>query len=49
LLAEREVAFTTYDDWKRIDAAEVAAGEGERPRTKFTHIDDMLAAAKDYD
>jgi len=49
LLAERQVAVTTYEDWKRIDAAEVAAGEGERPRTKFTEIDAMLAAAKDYD
>jgi ferredoxin--NADP+ reductase len=49
LLAERQVVVTSYEDWKRIDAAEVAAGEGERPRTKFTKIAAMIAAAKDYD
>lgn len=31
--------------WKAIDAAEVARGGDERPRDKFTAVDDMLAAA----
>jgi len=45
----RDVAVTTYEDWERIDAAEIAAGEGQRPRTKFTEIDAMLAVARKYD
>jgi len=49
LLAVRDVAVTTYEDWERIDAAEIAAGEGQRPRTKFTEIDAMLAVARKYD
>jgi ferredoxin/flavodoxin---NADP+ reductase len=31
--------------WKAIDAAEVARGAGERPRDKFTTVEEMLAAA----
>lgn len=31
--------------WRTIDAAEVARGGGERPRSKFTAVTDMLAAA----
>jgi ferredoxin--NADP+ reductase len=46
LFAERGTQATTYDDWKRIDAAEIAAGGGDRPRVKFTDIDEMLDAAR---
>lgn len=31
--------------WKAIDAAEIARGGHDRPRNKFTAVDDMLAAA----
>ncbi len=31
--------------WKAIDAAETSRGGDDRPRNKFTDIDDMLAAA----
>ncbi|MGV0716139.1 FAD-dependent oxidoreductase [Mycolicibacterium sp. XJ662] len=31
--------------WRTIDAAEVARGGGERPRSKFTAVTDMLAVA----
>ncbi len=31
--------------WKAIDAAEIARGGDDRPRDKFTSVDDMLAAA----
>jgi ferredoxin--NADP+ reductase len=31
--------------WKAIDAAEIARGGGDRPRNKFTAVEDMLAAA----
>ena len=46
LLAERQTQATTYEDWKRIDAAEIAAGNNQRPRVKFTQVDDMLGAAQ---
>ena len=44
LLAERNVRVVTWDDWGRIDAAEVAAADGQRPRRKFTTVRDMLRA-----
>lgn len=46
LLAERAAETTSYEDWQRIDEAEVAAGSGDRPRIKFTRIEDMIDAAK---
>ncbi|MGC2855194.1 FAD-dependent oxidoreductase [Novispirillum sp. DQ9] len=46
LLAGRGVVPVCFDDWQKINAAEVArAGDG-RPREKFTTIADMLAAVK---
>ncbi len=34
----------TYEDWQKIDEAELRRGEAEnRPRVKFTNIKDMLA------
>ncbi len=46
LVRERQPAFVSYADWEKIDAAEVARGEAEnRPRVKFTRIEDMLAVA----
>lgn len=47
LLTERGVRICTYDDWKRIDAAEVAAAVKPSPRRKFTGIDDMLKTLGD--
>jgi ferredoxin--NADP+ reductase len=45
LLRQRGVRFTTFADWLRIDALEVASGEAQgRPRVKFTAVEDMLAA-----
>ena len=47
LLAERAPDHVTYEGWKAIDAAEVAAGEPHgRPRKKFVRLDEMIAAAK---
>lgn len=44
LLTRRNVRTVSYDDWKQIDAAEVARGKAAgKPREKFTSIDDMLA------
>ena len=34
-----------FDDWRRVDAAEIARGEPEgKPREKFTRREEMLAA-----
>ncbi|WP_428265849.1 NADP oxidoreductase [Haliangium sp.] len=44
LLAERGVRVVSFDDWKKIDAAEVAAGKAVgKPREKLATIDEMLA------
>ena len=47
LLAERAPDHVTYEGWKAIDAAEVAAGEPlGRPRVKLTSVDEMVEAAR---
>ncbi len=44
LLAERGVRVVSYEDWRRIDAAEVARGAAVgKPREKFVRVDEMLA------
>jgi NADPH-dependent glutamate synthase beta subunit-like oxidoreductase len=42
VLAESGVRVVSFEDWQRIDAAEVAAADGSRPRRKFTTIGEML-------
>jgi ferredoxin--NADP+ reductase len=45
LLQGRHVRFVSYDDWRRIDDVEVAAGKATgRPRVKCTSVGEMLAA-----
>jgi ferredoxin/flavodoxin---NADP+ reductase len=40
-------SFVSYDDWKKLDALEVErAKDTERPRLKFTSVEQMLAALK---
>ena len=47
LVASRSANIISYDDWLKIDAAEVSRGEAQgRPRVKFTSIDEMLAVTK---
>ena len=47
LLNDRGALRVDFDDWGRIDAAEVSAGAlSGKPREKFTAVDEMLAAAK---
>jgi len=42
---QRKPNCVTFDDWKRLDELELAAGAAEgRPRVKFTSIEAMLAA-----
>ena len=43
LLAARGVEPVSFEEWKAIDAAEIARAEAGRPREKFTRIEDMLA------
>ncbi len=43
LLDERKVVWVSYEDWKRIDEAEVAAAESGAPRRKLVTVEDMLA------
>ena len=43
LLADRRVRFVTFDDWRRLDAAERAEGQRQgRPRVKVVRVEDML-------
>ncbi len=45
LLEARGVRYVTFDDWLALDALEQQRGhEINRPRLKFTRVDDMLAA-----
>ncbi len=45
LLRERGVRYVTWEEWKLIDEAEVAAGAKRgRPRVKLTSVPAMLAA-----
>jgi ferredoxin--NADP+ reductase len=45
LIRERQPAFVSFADWKRLDALEVERGKPlGRPRVKFTSIDEMLGA-----
>jgi ferredoxin--NADP+ reductase len=47
LVAGRVSETVSYEDWQKIDAAEVSKGEAQgRPRVKFVRIADMLAVAK---
>ena len=46
LLRQRDVRYVTWEEWKLIDEAEVAAGQRlGRPRVKFVTVPAMLAAA----
>ncbi|HID33180.1 MAG TPA: hypothetical protein EYP25_01170 [Anaerolineae bacterium] len=43
LLQARGVRYVTWQDWKRIDSAEVEAGKAQgRPRVKFTSVEAMF-------
>jgi len=44
LIRERQPDVVTYGDWEKIDEIELANGKAaNRPRIKFTNVDDMLA------
>jgi ferredoxin/flavodoxin---NADP+ reductase len=44
LLAKRGVRVVNFQDWRKIDAAEIAQGEPSgKPREKFTRVEEMLS------
>ena len=46
-IRSRQPQLVTYEDWKKIDSAEISKGEAEnRPRVKFTSVDEMLSFLK---
>jgi len=48
LLEQRGVEYVTYEDWKRIDAAEVERGKRrDAPRSKFSRVSDMMDVVRD--
>ena len=48
LLASRGVRVVSYDDWRRVDAAEVERGaRAGKPREKFVRIAEMLEVLED--
>jgi len=45
LVRERQPKYFSYSDWQRLDEMEIARGQAiGRPRLKFTHVEEMLAA-----
>ena len=46
-IRSRQPQLVTYEDWKKIDSAEISKGEAEnRPRVKFTSVGEMLSFLK---
>jgi ferredoxin--NADP+ reductase len=46
IAAERNLGVTGFDDWRRIDEAEVGRAREGAPREKFVAVADMLEAAR---
>jgi len=46
LAAARGLTPIDFEDWRRIEDAELQAAEGAHPRLKFSRIEDMLMAAR---
>jgi ferredoxin--NADP+ reductase len=46
-LKDQGIQVVSYDDWRKIDAAEIERGQAVgKPREKFTRLDDALNALK---
>ncbi len=44
-IRERQPLYVSFDDWRRLDALEVAQGQAiGRPRVKFTRVEEMYKA-----
>lgn len=46
IIDERGLKIVTFQDWKKIEAAEVDAAEGEAPRVKLTDLEEMVSIAE---
>jgi len=47
MVRSRKPSFVSYEDWKKLDALEVERAQGtERPRVKFTSVEEMLSALR---
>lgn len=46
LAAERKLAIVEFQDWQKIDEAEVKRAREGSPREKFIAVEDMIAAAR---
>ena len=46
LAGERNLAVMAFDDWQKIDKAEVERARDGAPREKFVAVEEMIAAAK---
>ena len=45
LLKDREVRVVNFEEWKKIDAAEIERGlKFEKPREKFARVTGMLSS-----
>ena len=43
IIQERDLNIVTFQDWKKIEAAEISAAVGGAPRAKFADIEEMVA------
>jgi ferredoxin--NADP+ reductase len=47
MVRSRKPSFVSYEDWEKLDALEVERAQGtERPRVKFTSVEEMLSALR---
>ncbi len=46
LVRSRRPDHVSYADWRKLDALEIANGKPNRPRVKFTAVDEMLNALR---
>lgn len=47
LMAERDVYIVSLDEWRLLDAQEIASARQPAPRLKFIRVDDMLQHIKE--
>lgn len=46
LASERKLAIVEFQDWQKIDEAEISRAREGAPREKFVAVEDMIAAAR---
>lgn len=45
IIEERDLNIVTFKDWKKIEAAEISAAEGDAPRAKIVDLEEMVSIA----